>query len=523
MVDEEGRGVGHASVIVSRRTSFGTGSLLERLREPKEERLAELVTGDSGYAEWVGPLGPSLRLDATHEIAGRIRVGCYEDASVGQEVLIVLMAGIAVKCRVESKRGDPIVGAKGLVIPKDQGQDAYDFVTDEDGSATTVLPLGLYEWRVVHPEFEASTTEQGIQSDTQAVSIVLDAGVSISGIVTDSEGKRRIGGARVEDAIHGKQTTADGDGTFLLRGYPAECVTILEIECDGFCPKLANVLLSPSKPAEEVQVKLMAEGAADVRVVDDAGRPVVGATVIAVAQIESQLWMHLVHVSTVTNAEGTAPLRGLHDRFHYSLVVEHPSWQTTTLPNWDPSDTTVALKGQPCSLVVIIRESGGASEVPVGSLGVIALTRKDYVPGKTSLLGNSWNCKLGADKRAYFAHLGAGQYVATMDLGSRGVHRQNVTINGDEELMFMVPACVVRVQTDAKDPPVVVALESVNRWPHWASGRVTDDTGRVEFRVEHGIYRLSVRSKAKSVLLARVENVIPREEPYVVAIGEAGK
>ncbi len=275
------------------RVSFGPGS-------SEDWRLLVRVIAD-GYVprliRWGGPRGDQVeRLPA--------------------EYTLRLVHGLPIGGRVVNERGEPVPGAQvsfgDVLLPpvEDYGYGAREGpapahveTTDERGFwRCTHLPseLEVLQFSVSHPDYlpasfdedrPASATERGGQPLNredllkQTAVIVLKPGLSVSGVVRDYRGQSLAGAEVIESHIVlgefleqlGTRLTG-AEGRFRFSNV-AQGDVVLSAQADGFAAE--SKVVHPAANADEVDLELNPTAVLRGRVVDQDGRPVVLAHIVA--------------------------------------------------------------------------------------------------------------------------------------------------------------------------------------------------------------------------------------------------
>ncbi|HVG94458.1 MAG TPA: carboxypeptidase-like regulatory domain-containing protein [Planctomycetota bacterium] len=220
-----------------------------------------------------------------------------------------LRAGATVEGRITTPDGQPAVGARVAVVPRDlrqYGSRVRDLVAVADRR-------GAYRVQGVPPALDLvleASGESGVKSASppfqarpgavQTVNLVLRAGARIVGRVTDVAG-RAVGGAlvrfghvepedvgrlgdsyRAEEFLAPRTFRADGDGRFTCDDVPPGR-TILKVEAEGFAPWFRRDLTVP-EDGDLLGLAVALEGARSVKgrvFAADTGRPIPGVWVYA--------------------------------------------------------------------------------------------------------------------------------------------------------------------------------------------------------------------------------------------------
>ncbi len=162
--------------------------------------------------------------------------------------------------------------------------------TEADGSfAFDQLLQRGYELEAHKDDQHAGPTNVNVVARTEPVTLRLVTGVTLEVTVQDGDSKKPIGGARVEArGISLQEASAGADGVARLRGLGGGWVQV-KVAASGYAPSFEVFQLSRQPGAVVQQTVLLRRGVAVAgRVVDDAGKPIVGARVLPVSS--SSLW-----------------------------------------------------------------------------------------------------------------------------------------------------------------------------------------------------------------------------------------
>ena len=211
-------------------------------------------------------------------------------------VRIVLTRGRNAWGRVVDTDGGPVAGAEvKLRRPADNERfsfrDRHDATeptaTDEPGEFSfPAVSEGEYEVLLSHPEYVRHGNPRaevpGGEGDFDLGVFTLVAGAKIHGLVTNPE-REPVAGATIRarnrsmDRDQERTATSDADGAFRLSGLPHELID-LNVRAEGYT---SRVLRGARPGTEEPIVVEMKTGALLTgRVIDAAGRPVAGASVL---------------------------------------------------------------------------------------------------------------------------------------------------------------------------------------------------------------------------------------------------
>ncbi len=219
-----------------------------------------------------------------------------ERGAAAAPLRIVLTKGRRTFGRVVDTEGAPVEAAEvrlrrppetGRRVPFDRLDATEPTTTDEQGDfQLPPVSTGEYEVRIVRAEY-IGTGDRRVEvprgeGTFDLGSFTLVPGAEIFGVVSDPEGLP-VPGATVEfprygaDRDQGRSTATDLDGTFRLTGLPHDLVD-LDVRAEGFVP----LTLGGARPdtGEPILIELRTGATLLGRVLDDAGNPVAGASLM---------------------------------------------------------------------------------------------------------------------------------------------------------------------------------------------------------------------------------------------------
>ena len=199
--------------------------------------------------------------------------------------------------RVVDTDGGPVAGAEVKLrwsadterfLLRDRLDATEPTATDERGEFSfPAVSAGEYEVLVSHAEYVRHGNPRaevpGGEGDIDLGVFTLVAGAKIHGLVTNPEGEPVAGATirarnyRSMDRDQERTATSDADGVFQLSGLPHELIE-LRVRADGY----TTLVLRGARPGTEEQILIELKTGALLtgRVVDAAGRPVAGASVL---------------------------------------------------------------------------------------------------------------------------------------------------------------------------------------------------------------------------------------------------
>jgi hypothetical protein len=345
---------------------------------------------------------------------------------------------------VESSAGGRLAGVRVEVI----GQGSISATTDAHGNYAVRVPAGSrVEQTTLRFRRSGYRDRRWVMSDGQRASEIdvvgnvrldpANAGVSITGIVTSSEGDP-VFNARVQlDSTalgHGYRATTDRAGAFTLTNVDAGTDYRLWVRAssgfkDGI---LENVVVDAA--AQPLSVRLKALGSATLtgRMVTPAGSPVAAFT----------LWLTSAYGAAARSIAITSDSQG---RFVSPEIPEGPAaLQTRAAPSLSISGITVAAAGSDVSVVIDV----GAERLD----GQLVTSEGTAAAGARVLL--EWSATSGgvtsrstretitdAEGAFAFTELGAGVHVVSASLPGTGSVRVSHPVGASQPpLRITLPA-----------------------------------------------------------------------------------
>ncbi|MGO8679236.1 MAG: sigma-70 family RNA polymerase sigma factor [Limisphaerales bacterium] len=304
---ETGKGIANARILVE-----SVGDMKQVLASPQQiDRQTNLRADALGRCDITLPYANPLMVSV-----GVLAEGYAETSVVGggpkplpDSYVLRLPRGSSIGGVVQDESGQPVAGAGIQVSCYGTGdasgrefQRERPGLLNEDNVATTdsagrwvfrsAPTNGDFQLIVTHPAFPKANFHNDDDSRTSreagtlklddlhagAAVLILKAGLTLRGVVTDEKG-RQVAGAKVSHGRffpEGNGVATDGDGSFALPALPAGENTIT-ITAERFAPQRIQVRMASNTVPLAVQLK---RGAVlRLRVLDEAGSPVPDARV----------------------------------------------------------------------------------------------------------------------------------------------------------------------------------------------------------------------------------------------------
>lgn len=276
------RGGNLEGVVVDARGHAVPGALV-RLASAQDGR--QVVAASDGTFAFASVASPAILLgalpDAPDEVVGRVEVAVLEGTT--QKVVLTLdEARDPITVRVEDERGHalPFAQVTALTISAEVQRKSTGF-SDDRGEVElrglAGLPLAI---EVLAPGY---APERIASNGETRVRVGLSPSERITGEVRGERGT--LAGARVtvETAAGSRSVVTDADGEYQLGDLHAGPVTV-RVRADGYAEGSASGTIRNERgrrATELPRVSLEREATASGTVVDEAGKPVVGARVAA--------------------------------------------------------------------------------------------------------------------------------------------------------------------------------------------------------------------------------------------------
>jgi protocatechuate 3,4-dioxygenase beta subunit len=347
VVDERGRPIAGATVVVMERTPQARGDVLSMLRDLPRTVFPVLVTktGADGSFRLAGlPPGTYVVVAKKPGYAGAIERAVTVAPDVSRSLRLQLEKGCRLAGRVVRADGGPVDGIPVVAFCFDEVTTLFEtaqaakvlVATDADGAfSLDGLRAGIW-WVVAAPPGEAISCPPGVQvPKTAFLEIRLDGGATLSGRVTGT------GGAPVADAevscdagVTVAQALTDRDGRYELRGLAAGTAQRLGVRAAGYCSfgewsmdpaRRADAAFTLKPGANTRDVTLVAGGTVRGTVVEDGTTTPVAAATVSVLFSNSLVG---AAPSSTTDAAGRFEVRGVPVGAAV-IVARKPGWCQT--------------------------------------------------------------------------------------------------------------------------------------------------------------------------------------------------
>ena len=237
----------------------------------------------------------------------------------------------------------------GKATVKIESSPARTTITEDDGTFAYDKLLGRsYTLSATSGDLVGSL-EFNLTAKSGPAVIHLAAGVSIDVTVVDEPGKPIAGAAVHEGGEEDPVVVTDAKGTAKLKGIKPGWISI-DASAPGYAPGKTVTTVGSSGGSGTVKLTLRKGNAVAGKVIDDAGKPVVGAKVSAGAESWG-VSDESGDADVITNATGEFQIPALSAGTHRLTAIdgEHaPAWSTP-----------ITIKDAPITGVVITMKSGG--------------------------------------------------------------------------------------------------------------------------------------------------------------------
>lgn len=343
------------------------------------------------------------------------------DAHPGAPVAATLGRACTATGRVKRDDGSAVENATvtftyGVKPPQLQ---RTQVTTDRDGAyKATNLPLGSVELRVTAPVDCRSLgfailLEEG---ETKDCNLIVKHGSYISGKVTDAATGKPIEGVELSDNwTFDKKVKTNSEGVYMLEGIRENETSTLYIRAGAYGGMTRAVYDVPERGAVE-NIKLQKGRVAKGRLVDEEGKPLAGAYVLAGAQFKD-------YNTTFTDENGNFTITGINRDCHHTLVIRmdgRGAVQYVFPPSESSSEVVdfgsiVLLPGLTVSGVVTDTNGRPVEGVRASLRGMNGDTDK-FAQGNEfpdEILTSEWSSLTDSRGRYYFTNLAEGEYTVS--------------------------------------------------------------------------------------------------------------
>ena len=408
VVDERHQPIAHAKVKVSRssqstrqtvaiplRTTPRPPPRIEEESDPESRYRTIDVDADGAFRAQMASDGQSWVQVTAKGFSSAFRGGLEPD---GPELEIVLKAGTSLRGRVVSAHGStPIPDAR-----IGAGQSGGSSRSLPDGSFVIEdLPSPIGWIRATHPDYLTTEIRGAPVDQGTGVTIVLDPGRAVSGVVADAATRTPVGGARVSAGAwqssnwmgeRWKSATTDSTGAFTVKGLPPS-LGYLAVESPGYVTRSIRLDLSDGSGVRSLGAVSIDPGATlRLRLIDEEGLPVAAAAV------------GCGEVTTTSDPSGEVILDGLDrpaDGRYPQVQVRAPGFETrqTEAPKGSDgaeSRPAIVLQRATAELSGHVVDQAGAplARARVSASGAANLTATSDQEGRfrfTSVPAGRWN------------------------------------------------------------------------------------------------------------------------------------
>lgn len=513
VTDRRGTPIADATVSVLP-SEFGALAYLDGLRRGNAAPLAEIRCDASGGFEF--ELARHASVDLVVSAPRGYAPERVADRHAGEYVEVRLGASASLGGRVVHA-DDRSACADALVrLTRVGGRDAapgesWSTRTDASGSyvLTEIAPGDLHVHvtprAAVPVSYERVTLAEG---EAGVHDVAVERGGSLTGRVTAAETKLPISGAEIR--VHGvdePRAVTAADGTYRVPGIDASAAQVMvTARADGYAD-LARQIHGPTSGVQTLDLELEIGRTARGRIVDAQGRPVAGASVLALAMAVDGRMNPRLEVSTRSALDGRFELAHMAPGFRPTLYVEKEGYGAlgVDFPDESPEVTDFGdlVLSRPASLRGRVVREDGSAVADVGLLlrGPSGLGMHGDPPLNALLVARR-ETRADAHGRFGFAGLGAGEYVIEL-VASNQVRSVQATVrvaagNDLDEFELLLPTRSSLAGRVLDRRGRAVTRSAVNLYREPLDGRrlawtMTDGEGRFEFHgLEDGEYALRV-------------------------------
>ncbi|MBI1851616.1 MAG: carboxypeptidase regulatory-like domain-containing protein [Planctomycetes bacterium] len=420
--------------------------MLEMVFFKEPEAIARTTSNEAGEFRAHVPRGRPYDVRVT---AAGFATEWAADRYAGEFVRIELHVGAVVFGRVtRAPGGDPVAGARLQLFRSEARGQTFESASDATGAFRfDRIPPGSY---VLITSSEGNGSAPRLRFEVKEGVVVekhvlVTAGITVSGKVTDAASGKPIAGAVVGQGwAFDKTAQTDADGEYVLSGFAPEGVYQIAARAAGFGQTEHEVR---AKEGDRVAVDfaLSSSHRAKGRVVGAGGEPISGAYVAAVGDARDRGRQTKIDwVSAKTGDDGVFDLRDLRGDVRHALIVMKDDLGRVVY-DFPASETTEAVVDFGDVVLSAAGEIGGSvvDETGAGLPGApVNLTGANADRSRFSNSPEQFGSIYASDRagrtddlgRFRFADLAAGEYTLSAAISARSdVVRESVTI-GDGEV-----------------------------------------------------------------------------------------
>ena len=362
--------------------------------------------------------------------------------------------------------------------PKTDAEGRFQLAVEKGKRTRLVLSGKRYLFQQDSKELSSDSTSLSVppsDTDKDLGDLVLVVAGTICGVVTDGAGKP-IGGARVKLLSEGVDfaafsllrddgETTDAKGAFQIGGIAAGKVR-LQASGKGFVPARTELELGLGETKVGVVLQLASGFAIAGRVVDDTGKPIADARVVAQKKtVEGGMTIETTRgdASTKTDSSGTFLLSGLDD----TVVTIHASsrgYQRGKVDDVAVGSSEVLIRLARCGSIEGILVDGAGQPIAASEVSV-----ESDSTGGLVLVRNSNSTKTAADGTFRLDNVSPGQVQLHAEGTShRPTEPQTLQVRPGEllkgvRLVARIGTTVVALVVDAAGAPVEGATVEVKK------------------------------------------------------------
>ncbi len=415
-------------------------------------------TATNAAGEFSIALAPGVPHDL-HVEADGFAPESYASRYAGERVIVHLHpAGALFGHVTRATDGSPVEKARVTLLRRTHGDSTFETRSDSNGEyRLEALPPGSYQLQV-EPEADSMPLWIGLSLGPGEVArrdVVVKAGRTISGIVTDATTGQPIAGAVVSEGWTFEKTTKTSDsGEYVLRGFTVDWSQDVHARAKGF-GRLEKSLPEDAGDNVRIDFELSPGRRARGRVLEPGGTPISGAYVAAVGSEFQDTTQMADWIASRSREDGSFDLWELRPDVRHALLVSKEGFGRVVY-DFPTSETASAvielgdvfLKGPSGIAGLVVDDTGqGVSDVEVSAKGWnedrFRLSQKtehpvaeyyvDHKSGRTDDLG-----------RFRFTDLSAGSYEVSARIpGLPSKIRTDVTLRNGEvrrDVRLVVPS-----------------------------------------------------------------------------------
>jgi gliding motility-associated-like protein len=411
----------------------------------------EYVTDENGQVTVVLPDGEydyTVNADGFEDFTGTITV----DGEDMDETITMTPETHTITITVVDENGDPIEGATVTI-------NGEEYVTDENGQVTVVLPDGEYDYTVNADGFEDFTGTITVDGEDMDETITMTPETHTITITVVDENGDPIAGATV--TINGENYTTDENGQVTIELPDGEYD--YTVEADGYNDFTGTITVGGEDVDEAVIMIAEQEEThtVTITVVDENGDPIEGATVTINGE------------EYVTDENGQVTLELPNGEYDYTVTIDgYDDFTGTITVGGEDVDETVTMTTETHTVTITVVDENGD---PIAGATIT-------INGETYTTDENGQVTL---------ELPNGEYDYTVTIDGYEDFTGTITVDGenvDETITMITETHTITITVlDENGDPIEGAIVTIDGEEY-----VTDENGQVTLELPNGEYDYTV-------------------------------